>query len=154
MYEEYQRQYFKKNRGDVAVGTLLRALWDNSQGEIDQTIELINENNELESYDLKAYVTDSESIDIMKEYAEDAKKYGNPEGFTFKFTIDPDFSKIKAPCCYLEHISDSFTIKGNCIDSNCDTYGTIYGVKAEFLYLLFVEDLNKLAIAQVRYWCA
>ena len=102
----------------------------------------------FESYDLKAYVTDSESIDIMKEYAEDAKKYGNPEGFTFKFTIDPDFSKIKAPCCYLEHISDSFTIKGNCIDSNCDTYGTIYGVKAEFLYLLFVEDLNKLAIAR------
>jgi len=151
-HEEYNRQYFNENRGDIAVSRLLHALRDNSQGEIDQTVTLINWQNKLKPYNLKAYITDSESIEIMQEYAENAKKYGNAEGYTFKFAIDPDFSQIEAPCCKCEFVSDTFTIDGNFIDSNCDVWGTSYGVKAESLYLLFVKDLNKLAIVQVRYW--
>ncbi len=67
---------------------------------------------------------------------------------------DPSIAQLSTPYCDTGYeISDWFTVKDNCIDSNCDTYGTIYNTKAESLYLMYAEDTQKLVAVKVRYWC-
>lgn len=142
------------HKGDMATLTILRFLRNKSMGEINQDITLNREKLEPNTYHLKAYVTDLETLEIIKEYANDVDEYGDSEGYDFKITIDPDFTKIYVPNCDCGEyeIGDTFTVEGNCIDSNCDTWGTSCGAKAQSLYLFYVKDIDKLAIVQVSYW--
>lgn len=146
----WEKHYFEENREDIAASFVLSALNNKKRGEVETTVSLLNDEGEQETYTVKAYVTDSETLKILDEYILDS--HGNPEGYTFEIIIDPDFSKIKVPNCYCEYVSDTFSVEGNCIDSNCDTWGTSYRQKAESLYFFYVEDLQKQAVVKVRYW--
>ena len=146
----WEREYTEKYGADIATSFILSVLNDNRRGEKETVVQLLNNREELESYTVKEYITDSETLEILREYIDDS--FGNSEGYRFTIYIDPDFSKIHAPCCYCENVSDTFTIKGNRMDSNCDTWGTAYRQKAESIYFFYLEDVNKKAAVKVRYW--
>lgn len=153
-YYEYDRFYFLDNEEECSLDIVLHALSDKSQGEKDIEIKLLNkietkyEKKEIyENFKLKAYYMDSEQLEIIKLYSEKA----HYEGFTFKFV--EDLTTLHKPECYLDFISDTFTVEGNCIDSNCDTYATSYRVNAERLYMLYISDLDKLIGVECTYEC-
>lgn len=140
-------------KGNIALVNLLCTLRKPADETI-VTIKLIGREGEPEEYTLKAYTTDLKSIKAMKKYANDVKVYGCDEGYQFNFIINPDFTTIKTPYCDCgdNKISDNFTLKGNRLDSNCDTWGSFCGAKAQSLYLFYIKETKELMAVQVRYW--
>lgn len=152
---EYERDYFLCNKDEESLSIVYRAVNNNKQGEKDIELSLydkemseIEEKPIYETFKLKAYFMDSVDLEIVKLYNQDIDNF---EGYEFSF--EEDISKLEKPCCYHDYISDYFTVRGNEIDSNCDVNGSMAGVKAESLYMIYLTDLDKLIGVKVRYWC-
>lgn len=55
-------------------------------------------------------------------------------------------------CNSSEYIGVSTTIVGNRFDSNCDTYGTVYGYPAQEAYIFWLADTREYAVVYHSYW--
>lgn len=151
LYDECEDDYEPAHANDIANSIVLDELRNSSRGFKEIIWPMMNEYNEIQKYKFKAYNMDSETWKLLELYSEDA--IGNEDCCSYKFILDPNLSKIKVPNCDCGdyEICDNFSIRGNCLDSNCDTYATQLGISAESLYAFFIEDLNKYAIVKKSY---
>lgn len=72
---------------------------------------------------------------IAEKFDDDALN----EGYTFSFELQTSLECLTLPDCDCSkrgyEIGDTVTIKGNCYDSNADTWASQLGIKAESMYL-------------------
>ncbi|WP_315069268.1 hypothetical protein [uncultured Clostridium sp.] len=148
--EYYQEEYDEDDCPDRALSIVWSILNNKNEGiiPIEWTMKGIF-GHQTEKFE--AYKTDSETWELLQLYIEDSK--GNSEGHEYVCALDPEISEIIYPYCDCPgEISSSETVRGNYINSNCDTYGTSYGVKAQGLYAFYITDLEKFAIVYEEYW--
>lgn len=148
--QEYLDYYYKEYHADVALGDVLSILSDSENGVKGISWTMKNEYKKTITQRFLAYNIDSETWELLKMYIKDS--IGNEEGYTFECYIDPDISKLVYPYCNCTEVSETIIINGNHISADCDTYGTVYGVKAKSLYAFYVTDLNKYAVVNSSYY--
>lgn len=155
LWDEYdaecEKLYNEEHAADIANSLILNELRNSNSGFKEIIWPMLNCFNEIQNYKFKAYNMDHETWNLLKLYTEDA--IGNEDCCSYEFIVDPNLSKIKVPYCDCGdyEISDTFSISGNCIDSNCDTYATQLGISAESLYAFFIEDIGKYALVNKSY---
>jgi hypothetical protein len=66
-------------------------------------------------------------------------------GQEYEFIEDGNLNNIAKPECDCGEyeISDTFTVRGHKINSNCDTWGTDCGVPAESLYVFYLPEKDR-----------
>lgn len=72
----------------------------------------------------------------------------------YKFSLIDNIydANLVLPRCLCPLCSSSETVRGNYIDDNCDIWGTQYGYKSRFLYLVYVYDINKYGLVEGSYF--
>lgn len=152
MVEKNKEQYFycEEYDEDIALADVLHILSNEKNGFRPITWTMKTKYGNPKTQDFLAYYIDSEDWKLLKMYVEDSK--GNHEGYTFDCCIDPDISNIFYPLCDCEEVSDTVKVVGNHISSDCDTWGTSYGVKAKALYAFYITDINKYGVVQSSYY--
>lgn len=79
--------------------------------------------------------------------------YEASAGYSFSNYLKRDqLDGMELPVAYAgEFISSEESIRGNCYNSNTDTYGTAMGYCAFNVYLLYVYDIDRYVIVNERY---
>jgi len=76
------------------------------------------------------------------------------EGSSYELVKYSNPSDIVLYHCHAsDYISPSETIDGNCFNSNCDTYGSLYHSKAQRAYIFWLEDSREYVVIYHSYWC-
>lgn len=145
-----QQEYREEHLQDIANDIVWNILRNEKEGVTPIEWTLKGYLGEPITVKFEAYHMDMETWELLMMYIDDS--YGNEEGYTYTCSIDPIISDIKYPNCDCEMVSSTETIQGNHIDSNCDTWGTSYGAKAQGLFAFYITDIKKFAIVKESYW--
>lgn len=149
MDQLYEQEYKQENWPDIAHNIVWDILRNKEDGvtPIEWTLKGHFGDPKVK---FDAYHMDMETWELLKMYIHDSK--GNDGDYVYTCIIDPVISEIDYPYCDCEMVSSTDTIQGNNIDSNCDTWGTSYGYKAQGLFAFYITDLQKFAIVKESYW--
>jgi hypothetical protein len=129
-------------------------------------LELLNPGKESTyPVDVDALVINEQVLRLIKGYLAISKFYDmaisefkfnndyDDYGQEYEFIEDSDLNNIVRPeCdCGSYEISDTFTVRGHKINSNCDTWGTDCGVPAESLYVFYLLEKGKYVFVKEWY---
>lgn len=152
-WQEIERQWMKENKAEYVLDIVLSYIKSDKRGKHEIVWNLIDPYYEYEEtrteVSLECHYSDTEEMEILQEYIQECK--GNLEGYSFRVEVDPDLDRMKIPFCNVAEVSDTRKIRGNCISSDCDTYGSAYGVKAQAMYVMYLTDIKKYAVVHASW---
>lgn len=105
---------------------------------------------EMEAYHLSLF-----DLSVLQRILTFEEQYFNrADGSSYKLVKYSNPSDIVLYHCNAsDYISPSETIDGNCFDSNCDTYGSLYHSKAQRAYIFWLEDSREYVVIYHSFWC-
>jgi hypothetical protein len=130
-------------------------------------LELLNPDKESTyPVDVDALVINEQVLRLIKGYISILKFYDmavsefkfnndyDDYGQEYEFIEGENLNNIAKPECDCGEyeISDTFTVRGHKINSNCDTWGTDCGAKAESLYVFYLPEKGKYIFVKEWYW--
>ncbi|RJG21318.1 hypothetical protein [Paenibacillus thiaminolyticus] len=137
--------------------TLSNMLKENSGGQHSITVTLspyedIHHEVQIEAYHISAHewflIGKAIKEEIVKEEDENyedtiytTRLFKEPKDIEFNYCIPNDY------------ISSTTTIHGNCLNDDCDTYGTIYNTRAQSAFVFYIVDQKEYAVVYLSYWC-
>lgn len=156
-YEVIEGEYDQdENDIEMSVNTLLQQLDECPNGRINVSWNLYDPGlDEKTDVEFEAYQIDSITWTRFKALASNIR--GNSEGWEFDFNTFDTVAELEENVCMpdgsCEEVSSTTTVTGNCIDDNCDTWGTSYNKKAERLYAFYITDTARYGVVEAKYWC-
>lgn len=109
--------------------------------------------SEVSYKDIEAYHLSLFDLYVLERILAFEEQYRDKSEGSYYLIRYSDASEILLNHCYSsDYIGASTTIVGNRFDSNCDTYGTIFGSPAQEAHIFWLADSREYAVVYHSYW--